>query len=92
MVMNSQLSESEAIDQLNIARDTITNLQLFIEDIQKEFTLYKKYQKQREHVIPVNIDFLYYQLKFMKRGGDQFAHIVTENDRIVKIEAFLPPD
>jgi len=92
MTLNSQLSESEAIDQLNIARDTITNLQLFIEQVEKEFKLYKKYEKHREHKVSANVDFLYYQLKFMRKGGDKFAHIIIQDDKIVRIEAFLPPE
>lgn len=92
MVLNAQLEEKEAIEQLNLAREEITKLQIFIEEINKEFKLYKNFEKNREREIPANVDFLYYQLAFLRQCGEQFVNIVTRDDKIVRIEAMVPPD
>lgn len=83
-MLNEHLTQEEAINQLNLANEEITELQLKIQKMQRLFDKYKK----QERKITFNVELLYYQIKFLLDAEEKFGQIVTHDDKITLIKSF----
>ena len=83
-MLNEHLTHEEAITQLNLAKEEITELQLKIQKMQR---LFEKYKKQ-ERTIPFNVEFLYYQVKFLLDAGEYYGQIITKDDKITRLKSY----
>lgn len=83
-MLNSELTNKQTIEQLNLAREEIAELQAKIKDMQ---FMFKSYQR-KERKITFNVDILYWQLAFLKHSQEKFGRIITRDNKIVRIESY----